>query len=147
MRRKKQKWDNGSLFKIPLLDDSYVVGLVLEIVPEALNSFVGAFYNCRTSPDMDISIHNLNFFNPDMVLFVTRDLLDMGVWSVIKDNVTNVKARNFLNLAKLESTGFVGVEVIGSGIIIHAFNILNHLISNNFADPGELDSLLYKKDI
>jgi hypothetical protein len=143
-KRKKKKWSRGSLFKVPLLDGSYVIGLVLEITPQALNSLVCAFYNCRTSPDTEFSISDIDLHNPDIVQFVTRDLLDSGKWLVIKDGVTNVKVKKYMNLAKIESNDWVGVKIIGSGNIVDVFNILHNLMPNDFAIPGYVESLLYK---
>jgi hypothetical protein len=146
MGRRKQKWSKGSLFKVPLQDGSYVIGLVLEITPQALNSLVAAFYNCKTSPDMDISISDIDLHKPDIVQFVTRDLLDKGIWLVVKDDVTNMKVEDFLDFAEIESNDFIGVRIIGSGIIVNVFNILHHLESNSFAIPGYIESLLYKNN-
>jgi len=147
MPRKKQKWDSGSVFKVPLLDDSYVVGLVLEIVPE-LSSFVGAFYNCRTSSEMTFSIKDMNLSNPDIVYFVTKNHIEYGLWPV----VTSVNPKDYLDIAKivnydkLKSGDIVGINVITSEVIVTAFDILNHLCPNTFAKPEYIESLFYNEN-
>jgi len=130
------------------LDGSCVIGLVLDTSQELtllFNSFIGAFYNCRISADTDVLTLDINYSKPDMVLFVSKDLLDSGVWQVVKDNVKNVRVKKFLNPAKLKSMDFIGVDVIGSKNIVDAFNILNNLSPNIFGIEGYLESLLYQK--
>ena len=142
-KKLKQKWSRGSLFKLPLQDGSYVIGLVLKIAQE-LYSFVGAFYNCKTNPDMDVSISDIDLHNPDIVQFVTRNPLDLGIWPVIKDGITNIKVEDFLDFAKFKSNGFINVTIFSAGIIANVFNILHHLKTNDFAKAGYIESLLYK---
>lgn len=146
-RRKKQKWDCGSLFKVPLSDNSYVIGLVLEIVPE-LGSFVGAFYNCRFGSDTCFSIHCVDLSNPDVIQFITRNDIEYGLWPVI----TNVNPNDYLNIAnivnyrKLEQGDFDGVDIIDSGMMTEVYNVLNHLSPYEYADPNEIESLRYNKN-
>jgi hypothetical protein len=54
MRRKKQKWNNGSLFKVPLLDGAYVIGLVFATTSE-LSKLFNSFLSKKT-----LNLHLVN---------------------------------------------------------------------------------------
>ena len=76
------------------------------------------------------------------VLFVTRDLLDDGVWRVIAKRPVAIP-RSQLPYESLRQNGYVGAEVNGSGIVnefLDAFYGLGPW--DDWHDPTYLDQLL-----
>jgi hypothetical protein len=123
-RKRKQKWGKGTLFAVPLDDGSFTIGLVLAVEPDALNSFIGAFYLHRLHDEFASEDLTIDFPSPMAVQFVTRDLLDSGVWKVIAclENVPDPGA--YLPLTEMKRNRFVGVTVRGSGIVRKFLNAI-----------------------
>lgn len=145
-RRRKQTWNIGDLFTIPLADGTYSIGRVVGYEPEALNSAVCAFYAHRVDvfPNMELNLSEDELIS---VLFVTRDLLDSGDWQVFSHCTSEFPLNKYIDLYTLRNEGFIGVCSIGSGIIIGLMNAYYKLdIWNKYYDPNYLDSLLISPD-
>lgn len=115
MKRKKQSWIVGDIFLVPLSDGSFTVGQVLAIEKEALNSVICVFTTDRHSC-VSSGIH-LNERKIISAQFTTPDLLDSGEWRVV-GHQNAVLIEKYFDMGKLKSVGFVGVKVIGSGIVM-----------------------------
>ncbi|WET42274.1 Imm26 family immunity protein [Citrobacter enshiensis] len=145
-RRRKQSWDVGDMFTVPLSDGTYCIGKVVGFEPKALNSAICAFYAHRMD-EIPSSEPVLNDNDLISILFVTRDLLDSGDWKVFSQYSDAFPIDKYLNLTDLQSNGFIGVKSIGSGLIIKLMNAYYSLTPwNAFYDPNYLDSLLISPD-
>ncbi|OFS08307.1 Imm26 family immunity protein [Hafnia sp. HMSC23F03] len=145
-RRRKQTWNIGDLFTIPLADGTYSIGRVVGYEPEALNSAVCAFYAHRVDvfPNMELNLSEDELIS---ILFVTRDLLDSGDWQVFSHCTDEFPLIKYIDLYSLRHKEFIGVSSIGSGIIIKLMKAYYKLgIWDNFYDPNYLDSLLISAD-
>jgi hypothetical protein len=145
-RKKKQAWGIGDIFCIPLADGTYSIGQVVGKEPEALNSAIGAFFsrrfdNCPAKLDSELSEDELL-----AVLFVTRDLLDSGVWKVFS-HAEAFPIQKYVSVSSLKAAGFVGVEIIGSGNVKLLMDAYYSLCPwNGFYEPDYLDQLLVSAD-
>lgn len=147
-RRRKQTWDIGDLFTIPLSDGTFCIGKVVGFEPKALNSAVCAFYAHRVNniPNSNVELE-LNDEELISVLFATRDLLDSGDWRVFSHCTDKFFLDKYINLSALRNNGFIGVKSIGSGLIIDLMNAYYILAPwNDYFDPNYLDSLLISPD-
>lgn len=143
--RKGQDWGVGSCFSLPLKDGTFCIGQVLSIEPEALNSVVCAFYRTKiAAPAMPAQLPNDDLLS---VLFVTRDLLDSGDWRVL-GQMSPISVSPYLDLSAARNSGFVGVKVIGSGIVQTLVNAVHQLAPwNSYKDPQYLDRLLISPEL
>ncbi|AOR61148.1 Imm26 family immunity protein [Pectobacterium parmentieri] len=145
-RKKKQKWNIGDLFTVPLKDHSFSIGRVVGFEPEALNSAICAFYSHRidTAPDDEIVLPDDELIS---VLFVTRDLLDSGDWKIFASSSNFFYLERYINLDRLRNDEFIGVESIGSGLVIKLMDAYYKLsFWNDFYEPDFLDSLLISSE-
>lgn len=141
-KKKNQRWAVGDLFHIPLSDGTFSVGQVVGIEPEAMNSAVCAFFSIQYKP-APLELKKA-FTEHDLisVLFVTRDLLDSGVWHVFSSS-TALPTTPYLDISRLRMTGFVGVKIIGAGIVTMFMEAYFGLYPwNGFYEPDYLDRLL-----
>ncbi len=141
MARKRQKWKEGDVFLLPLEDGSHCVGQVLQITKRALNSVVCSFSKVRTS----LADRSASFEKNDIVavLFTTPDQLNDGEWSVIRHESQHDSADKYLDMQRFEAADFVGVKVIGSGIIVSLMRAWFGLEPwDDFFDPNYLDKCL-----
>lgn len=145
-RKKKQKWNIGDLFTVPLKDHSFSIGRVVGFESEALNSAICAFYAYRVDavPDNEIILSDDELIS---VLFVTRDLLDSGDWKIFSSSPNFFDLDKYIHLNYLRENGFIGVKSIGSGLVIELMEAYYKLSPwNDYFDPNYLDSLLLSPD-
>lgn len=145
-KKRKQSWEIGDYFLIPLADGSYSIGQVVGKEAEALNSAICAFFSLRfdsTSVKFNETLTDNDLIS---VLFVTRDLLDSGDWSVISTG-NPIPIDTYLDLAAIRRSGFVGVKVIGSGVAMKFMDAYHCLYPwNGFYESDYLDKFLISKD-
>ena len=143
---KKQTWDVGDCFTLTLCDGSFSVGQVIGYEPEAMNSAICAFYAQRF-PNRNVA--HCNGLTDDLlvaVLFVTRDLIDSGDWAV-GGHEAPIDAYRYFDLIDLKANGFVGLKIIGSGIVIDLMNAYFGLQPwDDFHNRSYLDGLLVSPD-
>lgn len=143
----KQKWGVGSLFAVQTDDSLSVVGQIVGQEPEVLNSASVAFFDKRYQRIEEIPSHSA----PDpaevfAILFVTRDLLDSGVWRVVGESKV-VVPQVMLPYEHLRESKFTGAKVYGSGIVNAFLNAFYGLaLWDDWHDPNYLDRLLLTPD-
>jgi len=138
---KRQSWRPGDNFLIPLKDGTFAQGQVLIAAKRAMNSAVCGFTSNRYK-ETPFSLLVPSLQETIAILFVTRDLLDSGRWQ-INSNQANAWGADHIHFHELESNGFVGVNIIGSGIVENLLNAYHGLEPwNDFQDPKYLDGLL-----
>jgi len=109
---------SGDIFGVPLGDDTYVLGQVIEVESCPMNSYLCGFYDFRHS-DLDklwrdgISLASQA---PITIQFVTKELFKSGVWKILA-NASPANACEFEELAALREKKFIGARILGAGII------------------------------
>lgn len=115
MLKKKTAWKLGDYFCVPLSDRSYALAQVISVHPDALNSVVCAFFLVKGEiGTIDVSMADVSRLLS--VCFVTRDLLDSGVWSVVSVG-TPLNVSDFIDVASAKRAKYVDITVRGSGVI------------------------------
>jgi len=109
----KQIANVGDVFWVPIDGGDYVLGQIVEIEKDVLNSIACAFFDYRSteikmaSPKEKISVS---------VQFVTKDPFSSGKWvRVLNEGVCITNAS--LPYRDAKENGWPGAKVIGSGII------------------------------
>jgi hypothetical protein len=144
--KRKIKWLPGDNFLIPLIDGTYGQGQVLVHEAHAMNSVVCAFFSAHYQQSTD----QLNPTSEESllaVLYVTRDLLDVGRWHVVNNGSIVVPWEKFLDIRAIRAKRHVGVVIHGSGIVADFLNAYHKLILwNHYYDPEYFDKLLISLD-
>jgi hypothetical protein len=141
-RSKKQTWIAGDEFLVPLEDGSFGFGQVLAGPPLAMqNTAICAFFCQRVEGTSAGIIRTSN--QVISALWVTRDLLDSGVWQVYAHSEP-LDVRNFFpDVDERRAQGFIGTKIHGSGIARRLLNAYFCLAPwDAFAEPNYLDGLL-----
>ena len=103
----------GDVFWVPIEDGTFVLGQVVEIQKEVLNSITCAFFNVRQA-SQEIEAQDLTA--PISIQFVTKDLFSKGTWQRTGNEPVLI-SEGELPYRDTENEGWVGAKVIGSGII------------------------------
>lgn len=141
-RRRKQEWKIGDLFLVELEDGSFACGQIVGREPRALNSVTVALFDRRCESASSASIRDCSREHVVSALFVTRDLLDDGVWRVV-GSASPVLSGSELPYEETRARGFVGAKIIGSGIATRFLNAFHGLGPwDPMKDPLYFDKLL-----
>jgi hypothetical protein len=146
-KKKRQIWVPGDLFLVHLKDGSKVVGQIVAQERDVLNSVTCAFFDWRSNSPSEIKACSvLPYEKVFSVIFVTRDLLDNGVWEIAGNHPVNLP-KNLFPYEANRSTGFVGARVFGSGIVNKFLNAYYRLAPwDDWKKPNYLDGLLLSQD-
>ena len=146
-RRKKQEWRVGDVFLVPNRDGLFTVGQIVAQERDVLNSVSSAFFDLRVTDPPELDKYQLLPLDRLIaVLFVTRDLLDSGVWRVVGQRPI-ATTREELPFEHLRERGFVGAKVIGSAIVREFLDAYQGLTAwDDWQDPEYLDQLLISPD-
>jgi hypothetical protein len=144
---KRQKPSEGDVFVAPLMDGSNCAGQLLKITPQALNSYVCAFFDVRV-PDGSVGVElDINACTPFAVLFVTPESLKKGHWPICGNARLAVDIERYIPLRELEANEFIGTTIVGSGIIRKFLNAYYGMLPwDDWHDPEYLDKLLVARD-
>ena len=135
----KQVPNLGDVFWVPIEDGTLVLGQIVEIEKEVLNSITCAFFDCRRPPGGEMP---LEFSRPISVQFVTRDLFLSGRWQREANHPVHV-SKAALPYRETKAREWVGAKVVGSGIISKFLSAFYGL--RNWAemkDPAYYEALL-----
>jgi hypothetical protein len=143
MSRRRQQWRIGDVFAVENADGQRTIGQIVGQESEVLNSVSCAFFDLRLGKEGNLdTIGDSELDDPFAVLFVTRDLLDNGVWPVIGRRPVRL-GRDQLPYEQLRDSGFVGAKVIGTKIVGEFLNAYRGLTPwDDWKDPAYLDGLL-----
>ena len=104
----------GDVFWVPIGADAYVLGQIVEIEKAVLNSICCALFDQKSiEPEME----NFDLSSPFSVQFVTKDLFNAGVWERVCNSKVIIPDL-LLPYREAKKNDWIGVKVIGSGIII-----------------------------
>jgi alpha-amylase/alpha-mannosidase (GH57 family) len=134
-----QKTKVGDVFWVPIEDGTYVLGQIVEIEKEVLNSITCAFFDVRKdSPENE----SLDLSAPISIQFVTKDLFNKGTWQRTKNESVQIP-ENALPYRDTIEECWVGAKVIGSGIICKFLSAFYGLRAwNEMHDPYYYQKLL-----
>lgn len=146
MVKKRTKWKVGDIFVVPQTDGESSIGQIVGQEPDALNSVICAFYDFRLQPNREMP-NALPAERVISILFVTRDLLDSGDWSIIGHTEPANLRLISASLEDSKQKKFVGVKIIGSGNVIRFLNAYFGLAPwDDWSDPNYLDGFLISPD-
>ena len=136
MARKKQKWQVGDYFGIPIEDDFLAVGQIL-----GKYDWIGVA--CLITK-MKISSKNLPLYEDikidknDVIaaMFITEESLDKGFWLIIQQGIVNknILKQYFPNIDLIEQGNIIGINTEGSAIIddfIIVFRLVRDVVANH----------------
>ena len=149
MARKKQKWQVGDYFGIPIEDDFLAVGQIL-----GRYDWIGVA--CLITK-MKISSKNLPLYEDikidknDVIaaMFITEESLDKGFWPIIQQSIVNknILKQYFPNIDLIEQGNIIGINTEGSAIIDDFIKAYFSLAPwDDWHDPEYLDKLLISPD-
>lgn len=146
-KKKKQNWTVGDVFLVKTNDGKSVIGQIVAQEQHVLNCVSCAFFDWRISEEPEImGLQTLPLKKMFSILFVTRDLLDNGVWRIV-GHLPVIVPKELFPYENLRQGGFVGAKVIGSGIINEFLNAYYALTPwDDWKDPEYLDKLLLSPD-
>lgn len=126
-KKKKMDINVGDVFAIPLEgSESYGIGIVIEITPEALNSVLCGFYDVKLNSTDEFNDANIG--NLISIQFVTPDLLKSGHWMVVGHSPP-LNPNDFFGFDEIKKKRYIGIEIEGSAIIrkfLSAYHGLYH---------------------
>lgn len=147
MAKKKRLLHEGDVFTVLLSDDDFAVGQVVGQEKSVLNSVSCIFFDLKLPTTEEAS--KATSFSVNQViasLFVTRDLLDAGVWATQRSTQVPIP-KEMLPYESLRGSGFVGAKAIGSNNVAKFLEAFHQLRPwDEWHDPCYLDTLLISPD-
>ena len=146
MKQKKQKWQNGDLFLIPLNNGLGVLGQVLDLqMPNVVRCVI---FEETYLLNESIQLNNYQVENDKVISLIacTREQLDFSVWKIIATAKVQVPVSKFPN-EKYRCNGWVGSIIYDAAIVeefVNAFYCL--CFWDDWANPNYLDELLISID-
>ena len=136
MARKKQKWQVGDYFGIPIEDDFLAVGQIL-----GKYDWIG----------VACLITKMKIDKNDVIaaMFITEESLDKGFWLIIQQGIVNknILKQYFPNIDLIEQGNIIGINTEGSAIIDDFIKAYFSLAPwDDWHDPEYLDKLLISPD-
>lgn len=145
-RKKKQHWDAGSIFLLPLQDEEFGLGQVIAHEYELLNSAAVAFFDWKEVWTEHSVVPQPSLDSIISVVHVTVDLLDSGRWRVVSHAAASPFA-HLMPYEQLRLKGFVGGKVHGSALAESFLNAFYGLEAwDDWYLPDYLDSFLISPD-
>ncbi|WP_203322477.1 hypothetical protein [Pseudoxanthomonas beigongshangi] len=145
-RRSVAQWTAGSVFLLPLMDETACIGQVIDREPDALNSVAVALFDIKGNWSKENKVPALAGDAVFSVILATKDYLDSGRWLVLGERVSAVpNEMKFYD--RLRSTGFVGAKIRGSGLVEDFANAFYGLAPwDDWYVPDYLDGFLISPD-
>jgi hypothetical protein len=140
MKKKKQNWQNGDIFLIPLTNNSYGVGQVLDLMmPNVLR--VALFKNLIEKIDSSTEI-KLNYENLISLVACTREQIDYHVWIVVGNASISITKKNYPN-EEYRKSNYVGAKFYDAALVESFLNAFHCLILwDDWFNPNYLDKFL-----
>jgi hypothetical protein len=128
-RRKRQKWQVGDYFLVPLLNGEFGLGQAVVVLDKSY-VVICALFNIKVKSEEDAieRVKKLTEENVFSVVVTTKDGLDYSYWKVVC-NDKPLSVERYIDLKRIESS-LVGVEIQGSGIIDSFFNAFYSLLES-----------------
>ena len=108
--------ERGSIFLVPLMDETNCLGQVIGREPDALNSVAIALFDIRGNWEEEKDVPALGKEAIFSLMLVTRDLLDSGRWRVLGERASGILGER-RPYEDLRAIGFVGAKIRGSGLV------------------------------
>jgi len=144
--KRKQRWKDGDLFAVPLVDSTYALGQVIDLqMPNVVRC---AIYSARLSAG-DFSRASAIHADATLISLVatTREHLDFGVWTALGSAPISVR-RDQLPNERFRAAGWVGAKIHDASIVEEFCNAFHALLPwDDWADPDYLDRLLVSPSV
>ena len=149
MARKKQKWQVGDYFGIPIEDDFLAVGQIL-----GKYDWIGVaclITKMQISSKNPLLYEDIKIDKNDVIaaMFITEESLDKGFWPIIQQGIVNknILKQYFPNIDLIEQGNIIGINTEGSAIIDDFIKAYFSLAPwDDWHDPEYLDKLLISPD-
>lgn len=133
----KQNWNAGDVFSIVASEQALAKGTVL-LRPDDMRSqaLVGISV---LDAKIDQQTNENDFI---AVLFITNENLNSGRWPIL-DRIEPIDISTYVDLAEIRKNGWIGVRVIGGGIVEEfAEACIGELPWDSYADPEYFSKLM-----
>ncbi len=150
-RRKRQKWQIGDYFLIPLVNNEFAIGQVIGRVIKALDSVICVFFavKVRVEEEAQKKVKILSGKEVVSAKLTTRDSLDWGIWKIF-NNAQPLSFNDYLSEKEVKiivSKKIVGLVTEGSGIMTDFMNAFYALKPwDMYYEPDYFDNLLVSPD-
>jgi hypothetical protein len=141
MPKRKIKWNFGDVFIVPLLNNKYAVGQVLDLM--MANIVRCAFYDELVDNISNIDISKVCDSNKLISLVATsREQLDYDVWKIIGNKEVLIPKSRFPN-EECRSKGWVGAIIHDAALAEDFLNAFYALAPwDDWYNPNYLDEFL-----
>lgn len=144
--KKKQRWDVGDVFLLPLKDGTACIGQVIGREPSALNSVAIALYDIKGGWKGLDDFPELRLADIFSAILVTKDYLDGGGWKVVAREDVDLLADK-KPYEHLRAKGFIGAKIRGSELVEDFANAFYGLAPwDDWYVPDYLDGYLISPD-
>jgi hypothetical protein len=142
-KKKKQAFNNGDIFLVPLKNGEQVIGQVLDM--QMINVVRCAFFAEKYTSDDIISLNVGSNKNLISLVAITKEQLEFGVWKVIGNKNVGIPLDQYPN-EQFRSNGWIGAKIYDAAILEDFLNAFYRLMPwDDWADPYYLDKLLVDK--
>jgi len=144
--RRVAKWATGSVFLLPLKDETDCIGQVIGREPDALGSVAIALFDVKGTWSAESEVPDLGREIVFSVVLTTKDYLDSGRWLILGERASAVQNETKF-YDSLRSAGFVGAKIRGSGLVEDFANAFYGLEPwDDWYVPDYLDGFLISPD-
>jgi immunity protein 26 of polymorphic toxin system len=143
MKAKRFNWSNGDIFLIPLLNNNYVVGQVLDLAMK--NVVRCAIYDEAIKSEINIKKLG-NIKNLISLITCTREQLDFGAWKIIGNKEITIP-KSIYPFEDTRVNGWIGLKTYDAAIVEDFVNSYYSLLPwDDMANPNYYDELLINKE-
>lgn len=141
MAKKKQNWNSGDIFAVPLGDGSFSLGQVISHEQHCMDSVLCAYASTLTS-DINTITWLPKIEDIISIQITSRDSLDKHIWRVVSHSEPLNLDASF-DIKSLREKRYVGASIKGSGAmnkLLSAYHGLSYW--DIYFDPEYFDKLL-----
>lgn len=132
-------WKPGAVFGILLPNNKYCLGQALGLMGEYKNVVNCAFFDRQYTLGEEPAIDTAEMI---AVLSTTRDLLDNGHWTIVRNEAPCMEKKKWPN-EEFAKNEYVGAKTYGSGIVNHfILAYYGYFPWDGYKDPEYFEKLL-----
>lgn len=145
MKRKQINWHNNDIFVIPLNNNYYSIGQILD--QRMKNTLRITLFNETVDSLENLNIKNLcDVKNLISLLEVTKEQIVYGVWKILGNKETEIPFNLFPN-EQFREKNWINSMIYDAALAEDFVNAYNSLIPwDDWHDPIFLDEFLYDKN-
>jgi hypothetical protein len=145
LRRKKTKWAFGDVFLVPLNNEEYAIGQILDL--QMPNIVRLALYSETVKNIEGLNVDNCcSKVNMISLVASSRELLDFNIWKIVGNKRIDIPTRRFPN-EKFRCLGWIGAIHYDAALIEDFLNAYHKLTAwDDWYNPNFLDEFLISLD-